>query len=394
MRYILSHKAIPVLQIELDEITGVIVGMGELYAPERLPVGISVTKGATDRQALNAWWTGRSIPATRSGLRDALDALQISSPQMLLTKCYGLSLSDQYWVCPEGSNLKWEDINFFDHSFSDDVGNILFGEVPDGEINLMSPDNTSDGWLKKKWIVADGKRSLIKGGSGATQQEPYNEVLASSVCKRLNISHIPYSLTMLDEYPYSVCEDFITSETELVAAWHICQTQRKPNHISSYQHYLNCCEALGIKGVSDALDRMLTVDYIIVNEDRHFNNFGAVRNAETLEWIGAAPIYDCGTSLWHSQPVQLIRPRTKQPSKPFKSDHAEQIKLVTSFDWLDLSALNGIDEEFSEIVKDSAFIDSARRDALCFGLQKRIELLREYVQLREAPARSRNEQER
>ena len=116
MRYILSHKAIPVLQIELDEITGVIVGMGELYAPERLPVGISVIKGAADRQALNAWWTGRSIPATRSGLRDALETLQISSPHMLLTKCYGLSLSDQYWVCPEGSNLKWEDINFFDNS--------------------------------------------------------------------------------------------------------------------------------------------------------------------------------------------------------------------------------------------------------------------------------------
>ena len=394
MKYILSHKTIPVWQMELDEVTGVIVGMGELYAPERLPVGISVIKGAADRQALNAWWTGRSIPATRSGLRDALETLQISSPHMLLTKCYGLSLSDQYWVCPEGSGLRWEDINFFDHPFSDDVGNILFGEIPDGELNLMSPDNTSDGWLKKKWIVADGKRSLVKGGSGATQQEPYNEVLASSVCRRLNIPHIPYTLTMLDEYPYSVCEDFITTETELVAAWHICQTQKIPNHISSYQHYLNCCESLGIKGVSDALDRMLTVDYLIVNEDRHFNNFGAVRNANTLEWIGAAPVYDCGTSMWYAQPLQMIRPTAKQPSKPFKNDHAEQIKLVTSFEWLDLSTLNSIEEELGEIVKESAFIDEARRDALCFGLKRRVELLCEYVQSRGTLTRNKDSLER
>lgn len=31
--------------------------------------------------------------------------------------------------------------------------------------------------------------------------------------------------------------------------------------------------------------------------DRHFNNFGVVRNADTLEWLGAAPIYDCGITM-------------------------------------------------------------------------------------------------
>ena len=96
-------------------------------------------------------------------------------------------------------------------------------------IDLMSPDYTTDGWLKKKWLATDGKRCLIKGGSGATRQEPYNEVLASAICRRLKIPHIPYTLSVIDEYAYSVCEDFITSETELVSAWHIMQTQKKPN---------------------------------------------------------------------------------------------------------------------------------------------------------------------
>ena len=381
MKYLLMHKKNPVLSMELDEGTGTISKLDELFAPERLPVGVSYS-GTADRQALNSWWTGRSIPASRLGLRDALETLNIQSPLLLLSKSYGLSLSDQYWVCPEGSGLRWDDINFFDHPFSDDMGNILFGEVPNGNaFDLMSPDNTSDGWLKKKWIIVDGNRCLIKGGSGATRQEPYNEVLATALMRRLGIPHVPYSLTVIDEYPYSVCEDFISVETELISAWHIMQTQKKPNHISSYQHYLNCCGALRIPGVADTLDRMLAVDYIIVNGDRHFNNFGAVRNADTLEWTGAAPVFDCGTSMWCSEPTAMIRPLAKLPSKPFKPYHSEQIRLVTSFSWLDFSALRGIDEEFREILSGSAFIDAARRDALCFGLRKRVELLQ--VQVRE-----------
>lgn len=380
MKYILSHKTIPVITMEIDAYTGAIIGLGELHSPERLPVGVPYSGEAVDRRILNDWWMGRSIPASRSGLRDALETLRFSTPHLLLTKCYGLSLSDQYWVCPEGSGLRWEDVNFFDNSFSEDVGNILFGEIPNkDEFDLMSPDNTSDGWLKKKWVVADGKRFLVKGGSGATRQEPYNEVLASAIMRRLGVPHIPYTLTIIDEYPFSVCEDFITKDTDLVSAWYIMQTEKKLNSTSMYQHYINCCEALGIPGIADALDRMLTVDFLIVNEDRHLNNFGSVRNANTLEWIGAAPIYDCGTSMWLNEPMAMIRPMAKHPSKPFRSKHSEQIKLVKSFKWLDLKALSDVDEEFREILTDSAFIDDARRNALCYGLRTRVKQLNEHI---------------
>ncbi len=34
---------------------------------------------------------------------------------------------------------------------------------------------------------------------------------------------------------------------------------------------------------------MIVLDYLIANEDRHLNNFGVIRNAETLEWLGFAP---------------------------------------------------------------------------------------------------------
>jgi len=126
----------------------------------------------------------------------------------------------------------------------------------------------------------------------------------------------------------------------------------------------------------------VVVDYLIANEDRHQNNFGIVRNAETLEWMGAAPIYDSGSSLWFSKPTPLISATGKITCKPFKQDHNEQLKLVTSFDWLELSKLYDIADEFREILKGSLFIDEARKDALCSALRKRIEMLDEFVRSR------------
>jgi len=86
--------------------------------------------------------------------------------------------------------------------------------------------------------------------------------------------------------------------------WHIIQTQKKPNHVSYYHHYLNCCE------------------------ERSSTDF----------------------RLWCNEPTAMIHPMAKQPSKPFKYDHAEQIILVSSFEWLDFSALSVIGDEFYEIL--------------------------------------------
>ena len=303
------------------------------------------------------------------------------STQLLLDKCLGLSLSDQYWICPTSSGVRWEEVNFFQNAFSDDVGNILLGRgSSSGRVSLMSPDNTSDGWLKKKWTIVGGKRCLLKGGSGATQQEPYNEVFASRLMQRLQVPHVEYALVYQDGYPFSVCEDFITPNTELVSAWYVMQTRKKENHISVYQHLLQCCAALGIPDVRRRLDEMLAVDYLLVNEDRHQNNFGFIRRADTLEWLGMAPIYDSGSSLWFNTPTPMIRASAPRiASKPFKASHEEQIKLVSSFAWIDWDALNGIEEDFRAAVQDSPFLDGARCDAICRGIAGRVQRLKQHA---------------
>ncbi len=379
MNCTLMHKRLAVAELEIDEATGIIQRIEKVYTPEHLPVGILSRKGLVERAELNAWWTDRSIPASRSGIREALETLKLADTKMLLVRCFGLSLSDQYWIRPKGTDLTWDKINFFDNAFSDDIGDVLFGNVEKEKgFDFSSPDNTSDGYLKKRWKIIAGKRCLMKGGSNPFQQQPFNEVIASKIMERLGIPHVPYRLIWDSGLPYSVCEGFVTADTELISAWRILQTQKKSNETSVYQHFINCCEGLGATDVVPALDKMLVLDYLIANEDRHLNNFGLLRNAETLEWLGMAPIYDSGSSLGYDKLATQIRGDKDVACKPFKKHHAEQLKLVSDFSWIDLGALSETDALIKEILSEEhakEFIDENRISAITESVGKRIEML-------------------
>lgn len=379
MKCTLMHKRIAVAELELDDATGFIQKIKKVYAEEHLPVGVPVKRGKVDRVALNEWWTDRSIPTSRSGIREALQTLDIANTKMLLIRCFGLSLSDQYWICPEGSGLTWDKVNFFENSFSDDIGDVLFGANKKANaFDFTSPDNTSDGNLKKRWKIIGGKRCLVKGGSNPFRQQPFNEVIAAEIMKRLGISHVSYTVMWDKGAPYCVCEDFVSEDTELVPAWRIIQTQKKENNVSVYQHFLNCCEKLGITDVVPFLDRMIVLDYIIANEDRHLNNFGALRNAETLEWIGMAPVYDSGSALGYDKLAAQIRSGKDITCKPFKKHHEEQLKLVSAFEWIDFEKLSDIKEVIKEIMTTGdavEYMDDARVKAIADSVDKRIRYL-------------------
>lgn len=380
MKYTLMHKNVAVADIEIDEALGGVTKIRNITAKEHLPVGtirIQRDDEVVDRYAFNQWWTGRSIPASRMGVSDALETLGIYNTKLLLTKCLGLSLSDHYWIKPYNKNTLWEDVNFFDNDFSDDIGDVLFGmNGKNADFDFVSPDNTSDGNLQKRWKIIDGKRCLLKSGSTPFIQQPFNEAIATLIMNKLGIEHVPYTIIWIDNKPYSVCEDFVTKDTELISAWRVLQLRQKENHESCYLHYVNICKELGID-IVPALDRMIVLDYIIANEDRHFNNFGLLRDANTLEWIGAAPIFDSGTSLWYDTSARGIS-TYDIPCKPFKKKHSEQLRMVSSFDWLDISKLNGIEDEILNILcEDNAvqYVEAERAKAIAAEIRKRIDKL-------------------
>ena len=120
---------------------------------------------------------------------------------------------------------------------------------------------------------------------------------------------------------------------------------------------------------------MIVLDYIIADEDRHFNNFGVLREAETLKWLGFAPIYDSGSSLGYDKTPVQIRTEKDVVCKPFKNHHAEQLKLVSDFSWIDFKRLEDVDELIGSVLTAEGteeYMDEIRIRAITGSVRRRI----------------------
>ena len=369
----LMHQNSEVVDLTISLETGQIILIGVLRSKDLLPIGVG-----ENLSNLLEWWNDRSIPLTRSGIKDALERLNISDPKALLLKCYALSLSDQYWIKPKNESIAWEDINFFDHDFSDDVGVVLLnGDNKKKKLDLSSPDSTSVGNLKKRWKIVNGQRVMIKGGSNPYRQEPFNEVIASTLANILGLNCTKYSLFYDDGYPYCECEDFIKKGQDLITAHQINKILKKNNSDSAYTHFVKCAQYLGIKDVELFLDKLIVFDYIIANEDRHFNNFGFIRDASSLNIISPAPIFDSGASFGFDKLTSDIKANRDIISKPFKQNPLEQLKLVKSFDWINISSLNMIKKDLLSLFSkyESKYLDKDRINAIVESTNNRIDYL-------------------
>lgn len=71
---------------------------------------------------------------------------------------------------------------------------------------------------------------------------------------------------------------------ELITAYDVLCNKKKPSSMNDYQFLLSVYQELGLKNAEEMLTKMFVCDYILANEDRHWRNFGVIRNVETLEY--------------------------------------------------------------------------------------------------------------
>ena len=129
------------------------------------------------------------------------------------------------------------------------------------------------------------------------------------------------------------------------------------------------------------MENMYIIDYLITNEDRHLNNFGIIRDVNTLKWLDVAPIFDNGESLnityYDNEELHISgEGRLFYEVKPFD----EIIKVVKDIKRIDLSKLDGIVEWFDELLHKyqnlTGFSDT-RINRLCILLNRQINKLKE-----------------
>lgn len=390
MKCMLMNKNTEVLVAEYNNVSKFFDEIIEIKNIDYAPLIISKLYKENHIDNLNVslsdWFKIRGIPKYRDKLDILLVRLNIQTPEELIDKAFGLSLSDQYWIKPIDVDINYEDINFFDHDF--EYSEFMTASLSNNEINITSmnalktPNNTTDGMLKKAWIIKENKRYLLKGGYKNEILQPFNEVLASMICQRLNFEHVPYTLEIINNKVVSSCECFINKDTEFIPASQILHNNQKSN--SYYQNYIKILEEQGIKKAKEKLENMFILDFIIMNEDRHLNNFGIIRDVNTLKWLDVASIFDNGQSLnviaYDNDELAI----NGEGRFFYNIDTFDNIiKVVDNIKRIDVDKLDGIVEEFDELLTKYKYITGISDDRilkLCILLNRQIKKLKALIE--------------
>ena len=202
------------------------------------------------------------------------------------------------------------------------------------------------------------------------------------ICKRLGFKHIPYTIDIVKSKIVSKWECFINKDTELVSAYQILHNNCDKDE--AYETYIKLLENNGILNVREEIENMFILDFIMLNEDRHLNNFGIIRNVETLNWIETAPIFDTGQSLNildYNDEELIINGDGRFFYNVDKFDAI--INYIQSLNRFDLSKLDGICEEFDELLhkyQNITKMTDRRINKICTLLFSRINKLKRIIE--------------
>ena len=196
--------------------------------------------------------------------------------------------------------------------------------------------------------------------------------------------YVEYSVIFDNDNAISKCKNFITKDTELVPAWKINEYYEFLDGENKYTHYIRCLNNLGIKDAETLTDKMIICDYIIANKDRHFNNFGVIRDVNTLKFIGVAPIFDNGCSLWYDENDMYVGEFFL--TKPFEEYEKTQLSLVKKLEWLNISKLEDFPKEVKNILSMDKLLSKERINKIVGQIKLRIEFVKELKKLREIDA--------
>lgn len=244
------------------------------------------------------WLSSRVIPKNRAFVDEILKSLGLSlnDTKGIIDVCKGLSLNDSYWVVPKDFKGTFSEYNLYENRFSAALSLVAYTGVGQSqEAFTTSPELTTQGMLRKGWrFIEDDGIYLYKGGTeGAanTGREPYSEYYASQIAETMGLHAVHYDLEHWKGILASKCRLFTDINTAYISIGSIVKS-------GGIKACLDYYETLG-EDAAEELKSMLVFDSLIYNEDRHFGNFGLLRNNRSGKIIGPAPIFDNGLSLFN-----------------------------------------------------------------------------------------------
>ena len=188
----------------------------------------------------------------------------------------------------------------------------------------------------------------------------------------MSVPYVSYDVIERNGRYFSSCKDFIDTDHEYVSAYYLTASLHPTKKINTEVLLEEAIEKYEIPNTEHFIDQMLCLDYMIMNEDRHWTNFGFVRNVETLKFEGPAPIFDNGNSLWYK--MNHIS-EYYDHALTFRKKHQKQIRLVKSFAGIDFDAISNMSDCIIKILKQNENIDMGRIKMISEHFTQRVQAL-------------------
>lgn len=251
-------------------------------------------------QEVKGYLSSRMLSLSRDNAKQIYAAFQIPQTNSIdsrvdaCIKCKGVSIQDSYWVQEDEEECEWEHINIRQNKLKDIVALSLEGFSPTITTSVICPELTTKGLFRKGWIYLGDSLYLLKSDKTNGCVNTKMEVLASEIlrCFKNTIESIAYvgddKETMDGEVHVSICKNFVGEECSFVEAWEVMDYFKRTG--VDFKAY--CLQKWGAEFAC-----IPVLDYIIINTDRHTQNYGFMMNNETGQIERMAPLFDFNCAL-------------------------------------------------------------------------------------------------
>lgn len=291
----------PVMYFDFDEM--VVQVLDRERMPFSLRAGIkdnvcSLKEMLKNVQLLKTWFSRRVLSLSRTNAKQIYAMFQmqqlddVESRSEFCIRCLGVSIQDSYWIKQDDSDLRFEKVNIRHQHFKDIVDVALYGDSPTVTENGLCPDLTTHGVFRKAWVREEDGLYLLKSDLHENNINTRMEVLASKVlgCMDGEIEYVNYcgevQNTAVGNLYVDKCKNFVDDEYSFVEAWEV-EEYCKWNGVDFKEYFVGFHGAASI-GV---------IDYIIMNTDRHMQNYGFKMANDSGQIVGMAPLFDFNCAL-------------------------------------------------------------------------------------------------
>ncbi len=250
--------------------------------PSLVPIYLKLTGD------VQKWLETRAIDSHRANSRLLKKALRLAERDDVASvkSVNAVTITDNYWIKSIDSDLCYDDVRFDNDYFASLAltGNYSSFNRASNSKRTRTPELTNTGSFEKCWKLIDGEWWMYKK---ANHEEMFSELFIYRLGVELGFNMAEYKrgkgviktkdFTDNASVNFEPAFNFMNDNDDYIATLNV------------FKNMCPCC-------VGDYV-KMLFLDTVCANPDRHTFNFGILRDANTGDILGLAPNFDNNMAL-------------------------------------------------------------------------------------------------